>query len=433
MSISYSDFFAKLGRIVFWSDQLVGFQNSIYLEPTFGMADDVQNVFDNARDLVASFQQQCDSFASTMAGQISTLTQVANATLASLQLDLNAPGTTPGIILPALYRQMVIDGQSVLHNVIASPVVMAGAGNNGNGVLLVSTMNALGITDERSLTQDVLLLCTSSQWSGGTAGAETFSVTGYPQLPSPNVYGTLGNGNGQTLRVADPQNIISNGNFASFGNPTANVPNSWTLSAGTALTNCLQTTSVVHSGTSAMELKSDGTTPTITLTQNISSSIRSTTVYCISVWLRKGGTVTGGSTLAVTISGTGVTTQTAASLDPSTLTTSYAQYHLFFATQSIVPPSDYSVTINWTIANAASSSAIVYVADCVLIAPVVYGSIQYALFRGSVDFAVADSFTNLTTVSSQGAFQSYAARWFNFQFPSSASPTISDSLATNSS
>lgn len=432
MSINYGTLFAQIGRNVFWSNSLLNYQNTIFLEPTWGMLDDIQNAYNANRALVANFTQSVTGMAAQMAGNISVLTQVVNNTLASLQLDLNAPSTQPSVILPLLYRQMVIDGQTVQKNVIAAPVVTPAAGNNGNGVLLCSTLNILGLTDERSLTQDVTLLCTSSQWSGGTAGAEQFSVNGWPALPSPNNYGIPGNGAGPTLTVADANNIITNGNFATF---TTGVPNSWTLSAGTAVTNCDQTTSIVHSGSSALKLLGDGSTPTITLTQVLGTTgrVRAQTVYGVSVWLRKGGTVTGGSTLTVSLSGTGVPSQTLFAADPSTLTTSYVQHDLFFSTTSITPPQNYAVTINWTSANSAGASAVVYVADCVLCNPVNYGGIFYALYRGSVDPAVGDSYSVATDVLSAGVFQTYFGRWFGFQLPSSASPSISDALASSGS
>ena len=157
MSIDYTNLFTLLGRDVFWTNTLLAQQNALYLEPTYGMLDDVQDAYSDQKVLVSGFTQNVVNMASVMAGQISILSQVVNATLASLQIEFNAPNSTPAVILPLLYRDMVLNSQTVQKNVIATPVVTPVAGNNGNGVLLTSTLNALGIADERSLTQEVQL------------------------------------------------------------------------------------------------------------------------------------------------------------------------------------------------------------------------------------------------------------------------------------
>ena len=119
---------------------------------------------------------------------------------------------------------------------------------------------------------------------------------------------------------------------------------------------------------------------TVTISQNISGQVNSNVVYALGVWVRKSGTVNAGSTLTINITGTGVTTQTVLAIDPNTLTTSYVLHWVFFATQSIVPPSDYAVNIAWTAANTAGASAVILVDDIVLVRPTVYGSVQYAIF-----------------------------------------------------
>lgn len=428
--INYTLQFSRMGRAAFWSNSLVAYQDTIYLAETFGMADDVLDVFNGARDLVLNFESSVIGFAATMAGQIGTLTGVTNSVLASLQKDLNAPGAQPSTILPYLYRQMVTDSQTVLENVIATPVVTPAGSNNGNGLLKTSTLNALGITDQRSITQSVQFLCTQSQWSGGSALAERFSIVGYPQPSSPNLFQTQGNGNG-TISVADSQNLITNGNFETWA---SSAPSSWTVVAGVAGTTIVQNTALPHHpGGSALSFVGNGVATTVTISQNISSQIRANTVYALGVWVRKSGTVNAGSTLTISITGAGVSTQTVVSIDPTALMTSYELATVFFATSSIVPPSNYAVNIAWTSANTAGATAVVLVDDIVLVRPTVYGSVQYAIFGGSTGFAVNDKITVATQVTSAGVFQTYFARWFNAQLPSASAGnnSISDALATN--
>lgn len=427
MSINYTTLFTELGRCVFWSNTLLTEQNTLFLAPTTGEADNLLTQYEGDRQFVPNFQVQVQSQATTMAAWVGQAVQIANNTLAGLQSALNAPNTNPATILPLLSAQMVVDSQTIEHSVITAPAITPGGSNVGNGVLLATTLNGMGVVDQRIGPETITFACISSQWSGGTAGAEVFTINGQPNTPGPNVYGNIGHGSGDQFSVADSRNKISNGNFETW--TVTNTPTGW-VTVGTIGTNIKETTAVVHSGTAALELLGDGTTTTITLSQVVAPAIRANTLYAGSVWVRKGGTVTGGSTLAITVNGTGATTQTLLSLDPSTLTTSYIQYHLFFATASTVPPSNYQVEINWTAANTAGASALIYVDDFVLALPTTFGYASYAIFRGSADFAVADSFAVVTAVTTPGVFQSFFVRWYNQFLNSSGSPTIADSLAT---
>lgn len=432
--INLTDLFTRLGRCADWTNALLDAQNSLFLGPS-GELINLQSAYLDRLDLVQGFTAQVIAQANQMAGWITSgpLT-VANSTLADLQLALNAPNTSPSTILALLYAYMVENSASVQQTIINSPVVTPNGANVGNGVLLVSTLNALGITDERIINETVQLICTQSQWSGGTAGEEQFSLTGWPTLPSPANFGIPGNGNGPTMMVADASSAnLNNGNFETWsGSPLQ--PLGWTRSAGAAAT--VVRSNAIHSGVNppsyACALTGDGATPTITLTQNIQQifDTGSLTVFCAGIWLRKSGTVTAGSTLTVNVTGTGVSTETVLSIDPSTLTTSYVLYHLFFATTAITPPSDWSFNISWTAANVAGASAVILVDDVNLVQPTEFGYCQLALFRGSSDFAVGDVIDYATSIYSTGVFQSWFSRFYQAQLPSSATPTISDSLAT---
>lgn len=429
MSINLTDLFTQLGRVVAWCNTLTNYQNSIYLAANTGLADNLQTAFDTNRSPVNGFQSQVQGFASAMAGQVSQVQQIATPTLAQLQGALNAPSSNPQVILPLLAGYMVANSQTIQSTVPAAPTITPNGGNIGNDVLVISNLNEYGVVDETSINETVSLVCTSSQYSGGTAGAEQFSIVGQPTL-SASTYGVHGNGN-SSIRVTDSQNLVVNGNFETWS--VANTPDGWTTT-GTIGVNILENTANPHSGTAALEMDGDGSTPTIGVSQVIAPLMRSQTVYVCSVWLRISGTVSSGSTLAVDLTGTGFSTQTIASIDPSTLTTSYQQYTLFFAMPTNAGggvPADLTVNISWTSANSAGASAVILVDDLVVATPVNFGGMQYALFRGSVDPVVGDQYTVVTSLTSAGVFQSWFALWFGEvgQLPSSATPTISDSLA----
>lgn len=427
MSINYTTLFTRIGKCVKWINNATTYQgtNILGAAPT-GLLYDIMNQFDSRLDLVPAFPQTATGWANAVAGWGQAEKAIIDAVLGDLQATLNATNKQPTTILPLLYTQMVADSQTIQANTTVSATASAGGSNVGNGLLLLSVKNFRGGNDERIIPETVIVKCSRDQWGGGTAGAEQFSVTGQPKLASAFVSGTPGNGNGPTLSVADSVNNLANGNFATFA---GNVPSSWTLDAGTAGTNVAQETVNVHSGTSALKLIGDGTTTTITLHQAINTKLSSDTIYLGSVWLRKAGTVTSGSTFKVQITGTGFGPFVLFNADPSTLTTSYVNYPLFWDTGATFP-ADAKVQITWTAANTAGASAIIDVADCVFVAPTAFGNVQYAIVRGSADFAVSDVFTVTSVNVQNGVFQTAFGRLYNFQLPSAASsPTIADSLA----
>lgn len=430
--IAYLQLFTRLGSCVYWSDQLLAQQNTIYLADPTGMAEDLASIYAGRLDLIPNSTTIIQGFASTMASQINTPVQYANNTLGDLQAALQAPSAQPQTILPLLYADMVSNGQTVQSNVIATPIVAAAGSNIGNGILRFGTMNVLGITDERIINEVVSFRCTNSLYSRGAAGSERFSVCGSPSLPSPTFYGPLGTGNPTNLTVADSKTLLNNGNFETW--TVANTPDNWTIIHGVPGTTILENIYNQHNGSACLELAGNGVATQIELNQIIAPAVGSNTIYAAGIWIRKMGTVTSGSTLAVTIKGAGAATQTICSIDPSTLTTSYQLYTVFWATSTTVGnsvPPDYQIDINWTSANAAGAAAVILIDDAVLVRPLNYGYVSYAIFEGSIPFAVGDTITSTTAVTISGTFQSWFARFEQFSLPSSLTPTISDALANS--
>ena len=530
-TINLTTLFTQLGRVVYWSNALTADQNTIYLEPTNGMADDLLSVYNANRALVPNFQGQCQGFASAMAGQVAAVQSIATVTLASLQGALNAPNNNPSTIIPLLSQYMVANAATVQANVPAAvpiffnPIVTASVstglvtadtysqagthanfpyyasqtlvapillwcnaagtvwtfslasggvgvhgtdyftsatgdirsaytahggaggvapviteGNTTNDVLVTSFLNNQGVNDQRITSgETVVITCTSSQYSGGTAGSEQWAIVGQPVI-SPAVYGQQGNGTA-SMTTIDASNVVQNGNFETWsGSPLA--ATNWSPTPSGAFgTNIIQSTTQQHSGSACAEFIGNATAPTtISLTQTIASSIQSQTVYAASVWLKKGsGTFNSGSNLAVSITGTGFSTVYlvgASPFDPSSvLTTSYQQFVIFFTVPNTTGngvPIDLSVNIAWSSVNSAGVSAQIYVDDLVIARPTNFGNLQLAIFRGSVDPVVGDQFQYGTSLTTTGAFQDFFALWYNQELNSTTgSATISDSLATS--
>jgi hypothetical protein len=431
MSINYTTLFSRIGACVKQVNLWLAYQGTDLLGSGDG-ADAILSQYEDRRDLVTGVQDFFQSNASQVSGWISTLKGTVDATLSDLQSSLNAPASSPSTILPLMVTDMVANSQTVLKNTITAPAITTNGANTGNAQLLADDTTVAGISDERIINETISFLATNDTARSGTAGGESFSITGLPQSSAYN-YSPLGNGNGPAIRVCNESgtNLLANGNFESW--PTTNTPALWTLGTGAvAGTTIVKNTSAVHAATStaALELLCDGVSATITITQNIASKVSAGTKYAAGAWARyAGSSITSGSNLQIAITGTGITTVNLFNADPSTLTASYALKHAFFNIGETIPI-DLSMTITWTTAATAGSGAEILIDDVAVTQPVNFGNVYYALFRGSVDVIKGDQLEVVTATSGAGVFQSFFGRFYGVALPSASSPSISDSLAT---
>jgi hypothetical protein len=432
-------FLDQTGKLVKWINLFRAYQVSNLLASGTGV-DEILTQYETQRFLVTNVEQQWLNQAAQMASWGQTLKSTFDTTIQNLQLIMNAANNSVTTVLPLFVGYLAANSATVQANTITAPSLSVGGSNIGDGKFIASKKNvipSLGyVDDQRIISETVQLTCTKDRFSGAVAGGEQFSIIGYPGASpgSTTVFSStiLGNGVGPPITVADNNNIIVNGAFTSFNGTT---PNNWTVNSGAALIS--KETTNVHAGTGALKYAGDGSTTSAQIIQTIGTSgtnvVNTYTVYAIGVWLRKGGTVTSGSNLQVAVSGTGFTTVNLFNADPSTLTTSYVFYSQFFSILGSYP-ANLAVTINWTSANTAGASAVIYTDNFVLIKPNAYGSFgstQVAIFRGDVDFLVGDTFSMVTANNNAGVWQSAYGLIYNLQLPSAASsPTISDSLAT---
>lgn len=422
MSIDITTLFTRIGKFVKYINTYLTLQGTTLLGSGSG-ADDILDQYAARRDLVTTVQRDYDGFANNVAGWNSRLKGYSDTTLADLQTDLATSSAAMAVIVPALSAYLLANSQTVKANTVGSLTVTANGSNTGNGKLVAGKTNSLGADDERILNEIVTATVTTSVGAGGSSGGESISLVGYPKQ-SVNSYLPQGNGSSRLL-VSDLSNLLTGGGFESF---SAGVPDGWAINNGAAGYNIRQELTNVHRGAGALCLRGDGAIATINISQSLTSLTAGVT-YCASVWLRKAGTVSTTSTLAVRVTGTGLSTKNLYSADPNGLTTSYAHSYVFF-TVPAAPPSDYRIEFNWSTANAAGATALIYADDAVVIRPVRFGFVQYAAFAGATNFAVGDSFTLPTTNDNGGLFQSYFNRFYGVQLPSSGSPTIDDALAS---
>ena len=428
-AIDYNTLFARIGKWVKYINLYLAGQTSSGIRSQAAFQD-IASVYTARDDLIDGVQQTFTNFQSNSAQSADTLKTYCDETLQDLQLLLNAPSNSVTTVLPILIESMVRDSQAVQKNTITSPVIAASinATNVGNGTLVAYDDTTGGIIDERSISEYVRLVCTADQFSGAKPGSEQFSITGYPasgvfgQSPSNGVL-PRGNGNGSPISVSNESglSLLTNGDFE---DTSGTFPNNWTIAAGP--TRVAQEATLTHpaTGGTALKLAGDGTVTTVTLTQVINVTVNST--YGAGIFIRKGGTVTSGSTLTVSCGGVNLF-----SADPSTLTTSYALFNTFFNVP-VGGPTTATFTITWTSANTAGASAVLYFDDAAVTAPIYFGYIGYVMYRGTVDFIAGDSFSSVTVNNYGGVFQTFFGRYYGVALPSSTGGGITqaDALAT---
>lgn len=277
----------------------------------------------------------------------------------------------------------------------------------------------------------------------GTGGGETtaapesavFAITAgtvptvtFPTQPAGlsawNIYVTLvyGASGTETFQIA----VTSPGSTYTITTPpvaSATVPpvvNTAILNSASSINPLTTSTSAAYNATNGLNITgSSNIWESIELSQSL--SVSSDTVYVASVMLRATTAPPAGSTLQISIDGVNLYSG-AASAIPSTWTRYYV----------LVYPSRQVSTATLAIALTGVTgftSGNIEISNIVVTEPVLYGSVGYAILRGTTDFNMNDFFEVVTANNHAGIFQTF----FNTQYaqilPTSGSPTIADSLA----
>lgn len=423
MAIDYTLLFTRLGRFVAETNLWLGRQGSQLWASDVG-ADDILDEFAANRDLADGVLALYQTLQASMRQHVAGLTTQASKSLSALQAELMASSPSTQAIVPLLIARMVDDSKTVAANTVSAPSVSSVAGLVGTGGLAASKTNADGVDDETVVSETLRVRCVRDRFTGTVAGQEAFEIVGAPRQVREEGYLARGSGGPTSLLGGEASNLLTNGPFSAF---TGNVPDGWTVVAGVAGTDILDNTTVLHANAHTLELKSGGSS-TITLKQVFGASFTKR-VYVGNVWARRsGGSWTGGGSLKFTAKGTGFTDRDILSIDPASLTTSFANATLFFATPATLP-SDFRIEASWTGANLNAAKS-VYLSGSAVRLATMHGGTAYAIFRGAADFLVGDEFEVVTANNYAGKFQTWFGRFFGAQLPSSGSPNISDSLAS---
>lgn len=466
MAIDFSDAtgnlfnrLGKLGKVIQQQDSYQNTQESNLIDVSTGLVAqydaeaDVQAIVgDNYISLLDSGASTFGGFAQNLAA--ATLNRVVFRDNPQLRQTLTSADILTS--LQELIRQMKAQGQSVLAMTVAgTPGVFIGT---GNGVVVFSAKRALdGLVLENTLAENVKVTCSSDSYTGGaTVSNETLQVTGTGRIS--NVFSfqwPAGSDGSISISAIDGGADDTNGNLltnSDFDTWTSNVPDKWTLSAGTAGVDVIEESSITFdtSSNKSLKLVGDGTSNNFWLRQLFDSStgtlgeLEPDTQYACNLWCRCDGTTPGAGVIRGQLcyaNGTVIKDNNGVDnsfdIDLTTLSgTTWKAFNGSFRTPHIMPSAYY---LDLRLTTGLTSARSVYLDRVGLgeMSQLYVSGPSFACFSGSIPFVFGD-YATVAVTNSRGAagtlttWQTLFSRLFpqmlsnELLLPSSAVPTISD-------
>lgn len=400
-----------------------------------------------------------ESIANSLATQIAA--QFANRVV---YLDNPQPGQTLTSLntlasLLEIIRQMKAESATILAMTIGSTTNLFASNNSnvGDGVFILSTRRPLdGKVLENSFAETLTVLCTQDSYLGGaTPFNEGFTITGQASEPDPFAYDwPLGSNCSVAVNAIDGDtnngsgNLLNNSGFATWAG-TPSLPSNWTFNSGSSLVT--KETGLVFGSGNALKITGDGST-LVSFQQQFgastgsSSTLASLNQYGVNLWIRRGGSaVTGQLNIELVDQNGTITTDYGGNLNQFTIDLSgttpfYAAFNGVFRT-TLISPNQYWIRLRTPPGQALSNGGVVYLAKLSMgsMSQLYTGGPFSCVFSGSVPFIQGD-FATGTITNSRGSggtlstFQTLLWQLFSdvqqseLIFPSSATPTISDSL-----
>lgn len=450
MSINFTTYFTRLGKIINWIKVVNTHRGTTLPTDTDELLD--QYTSDNdAREMVTGV---LDALRAYQAGgaTITTAARTAaeNTLIEMIKADNPQEEDNVEESLKELVTQMEDNSESVdAASVSVTSPATAGSNNVGDGVCLVSVKRGDGLTNELVFDEDLIATCeTDSQEGSATAGQETFTIRGESAASDPLSHDyPKGSGTNVSITVIDAAqdssgNLLTNSDFEDF--TTSNTPDNWSLDTGSAGTDFLEETTTVYSGSSSLEFVGDGSTANaISQTFNSSNGTTGTLLgnahYGVVLWGRVDTAPAAGELTVDLYDGSSVIADEQSNNNSFTVdltsigTTFVAKAGIFITPRQL--PSTIQLRIYFS---SALSNTHSFFLDHVSFAPMTElydGGVFASIHGGNTAFLIDDIFTLTPTNDYGGELQDWHDRIFGMkslglQLPSNSggSETQADSL-----
>lgn len=392
----------------------------------------ISELFNGLKDRMVSACQE-------MGSRIQTRLMDYDTVVSQLPLPAN-----PSIqqVLSELIIDMVANAQDVLKSTAAFGSTTYNSGNVGNGVLQRSLVldgysqphigtpsnpKYLGVNSELVLNDTIHFECVRDSYDGQlTAGEEQFSWKSDQPFTSPFNWRGEGGGDGPVFTVLNAATLVTNRDFETF--TTTDIPDGWTVSTGTVGTHINQSTAQKYRGSSSLELTGDGSLAAIKLTFPLNrASLNPLRRYCLAMAIQSNLVGGNAGTFTARLEGTGYTSTEAISIAPGSYSATWA-YSACFINLPANVPSDLKLIIQ--LAGTPTNAKSVWI-DSLAFGPAVWHQgISVAILAGSTPWAKGDRIDLVTSNDDAGVIQTFFRKQFHVQLPSSATPSLADSLAT---
>ncbi len=463
MAISYTYIFDTLRQYIKAINTMVGW---IAKCDTAEAAIEAQLVTDGEYDLIAPVPEAFAGYKDTIWNMIGNLITSAEGLLAdeSLCAGFLPVGTSTSMtdILPALFRKMIDDNETLVASVVTIGSVTADSLNVGDATLLLdgtldgASPPGAGWPSLRDYARDpagvlpgtagggyvgrlteligadsFTVICTrDSQTDGATEGTETFQIIGLdsPQLP----YDWKADGSGEaTLSMANGAGILTNGEFEDWGGTTPDfTPTGWTLGTGATVGTggtIIREATNIKRGTYALSVVGTGAA-TISINQPI-TGLTPLKRYLVAFWIKTTGASLAAGTLTVSFTGTGYTAGATEKVDLSQANlaalTAFTLKH-FWVNMPESIPADLALTL--TIGSTLTSGQKIYIDGMVLAEAMWHAGIAWGIVAGATPVLRDDRWT-FSVSSVEGGVQKFFRKAWHVQMPSlTAASTITDTV-----
>jgi len=442
MAVNYTNLFSMLGELVQRVNQFVG----LYATVDTGLSEILAD-FDTAgrNDLEDGLTGTFDGYKRNLQGWVRGMNTKAEQVLMhreSMLEQLNLlNGPSLANVLTELWRNMVDNTETINRSTVTIGAVTTDCVNVGVGGLITGKMlNGVtspgaafgsnweynGVDSELSSNDDMVMECTAdSENDGATLGQERFSWYGRVPLTQGSFsWENYGSGSGPSMSTIQGDSILLNSGFDDF---TADLPDSWTLDAGTVVTNIDDNTDVVL-GTTALSLIGNAATASIQISQiDVANTPRNRFVF--GFWIKGDAAISAG-TLYIGFTGTGYTASSGEKIELNTAALAAATTYTWFSAALNIPdqvPADWKFIIRL---NGTPSAHTVKIDAGGLVSPNYFNGIYAVPYAGAGKFMRTDRLLFTVANDEAGIFQKWFRLAFGIQMPSSGTPSRADSLAT---